>query len=634
MLQNLLLVLLPLQTHLNPSTIQSQPPRSPAGGMRLQVGESAHVRLDRVGYLPNGQKIAVLREPVVGFDGPLPFAVPAQLELREAFTSRVAFQGPITPWNGGAVHGQSGDRVWYFDFSGLTVPGEYVLFEPGSSEPMQGVRIADDVYHDVAEQAVRAFYYQRCGVAKHAAHGGNSHADGSPCHVGTGQDLLCRSILDPVGGAVLDLSGGWHDAGDYNKYVTFATHTLSALLDGYEAGAHVLGDDLGIPESGNGVPDYLDELRYELEWLLRMQLPDGSVLHKVSVTGFQSASPPSADGAARFYGPPTASATISACGVLAHAARVFGGEGSPGSLAFAAQMRGAAESAWDWLEANPSAIPSNYDNMGFSSVAAELSPYTQEMRRLYAAAELLHLTGEVTYRGWFDSRYQNSHLFQWNWASPFEMDGQEALWAYLHAPLGSAVVKGSIRMQYGQVLSGAGQLGQWNGQVDAYRAPMGDQDHVWGNNAHKASSGSMFQQMLRLGLDPSNHSGYRNAAAGYLHYLHGVNPLGFCYLTNLDGLGVVGSVREMYHGWFAHGTVWDNADQGPGPAPGFVVGGVNPNFAPDPSYSGPALVPPQSQPILKSYLDWNTGWPQNSWELSEPAIGYQAQYIRLLASFL
>ena len=64
-----------------------------------------------------------------------------------------------------------------------------------------------------------------------------------------------------------------------------------------------------------------------------------------------------------------------------------------------------------------------------------------------------------------------------------------------------------------------------------------------------------------------------------------------------------------------------------------MTGGPNPAFAPDPAYAGPPLVPPRNQPAMKSYRDWNTGWPQNSWEVTEPAIGYQGRYVRLLAAF-
>jgi hypothetical protein len=109
--------------------------------------------------------------------------------------------------------------------------------------------------------------------------------------------------------------------------------------------------------------------------------------------------------------------------------------------------------------------------------------------------------------------------------------------------------------------------------------------------------------------------------------------MGFVYLTNMNTLGAEFSVNEMYHAWFADGTVWDSAATSLyGPPPGYLTGGPNPSYSPDASYMGPPIEPPENQPIQKSYRDWNTSWPQNSWEVTECHIPYQAAYVRLLAN--
>jgi endoglucanase len=113
-----------------------------------------------------------------------------------------------------------------------------------------------------------------------------------------------------------------------------------------------------------------------------------------------------------------------------------------------------------------------------------------------------------------------------------------------------------------------------------------------------------------------------------------VNPLGMVMLTNMVAYGAEKSVNEIYHGWFGDGTDFDNALSSPyGPAPGYVTGGPNPTYEPDASYPTD-IVPPQNQPAQKSYKDWNTSWPENSWEITEPAIYYQAAYIKLLSKFV
>jgi MYXO-CTERM domain-containing protein len=92
--------------------------------------------------------------------------------------------------------------------------------------------------------------------------------------------------------------------------------------------------------------------------------------------------------------------------------------------------------------------------------------------------------------------------------------------------------------------------------------------------------------------------------------------------------GAEASVNEIYHAWFDDASAWDNAKtSAKGPAPGYLVGG------PNKSYSGPTS-PPKGQPAQKCYKDWNTGWPENSWEVSEPAIYYQAAYLKLLSKFV
>jgi len=144
-----------------------------------------------------------------------------------------------------------------------------------------------------------------------------------------------------------------------------------------------------------------------------------------------------------------------------------------------------------------------------------------------------------------------------------------------------------------------------------------------------------------------------SAAMGYLHYIHGVNPLGLVYLTNMKSAGAEHSATTMFHNWFAHGTRWSEVSGAmPGPPPGYLVGGPNPEYSMDkcctaafgmPEYrcllAAFALclnshAPPRGQPPLKSYRQFNDGWPVNSWEVTEPSIGYQAQYIRVLAKYV
>jgi hypothetical protein len=165
--------------------------------------------------------------------------------------------------------------------------------------------------------------------------------------------------------------------------------------------------------------------------------------------------------------------------------------------------------------------------------------------------------------------------------------------------------------------------------TDAYRAYLKDADYTFGSNRDKAQLAHLYLDMVRYNLDAPNQVAYGKAGADYLHYLHGVNPVGIVYLTNMYTAGATRAANELYHSWFWDGTSWDNAlTSANGPPPGLLTSG------PNPSYTG-NQTPPLGQPIQKSYRDWNgVGASENSYEITEPGIYYQAAYIRLLASFV
>ncbi len=489
--------------------------------------------------------------------------------------------------------------------------------------------IGGAVYAEVLVQTQRSYYYQRCGTAKAAPYADPRWCD-TVCHLGAQQDLDCRLVTDPQPATSRDLSGGWHDAGDYNKYVNYADDALHDLLFAWEDHPGVWSDATGLPESGNGRPDLLDEIAWEFRWLLKMQLADGSVLHKLGVTDWSAASPPSADSGPRRYAPATASATISACGAWAHGAIVFGSQPDSASLAFAAELENAALSAWNWLELHPEEIPSNYDNAGFLTVACEDDPYWQTVNRLGAAAYLFLLTGDTQFRDFFDANYTQAHLIEWWWVSHWEALAQDALLYYTRAAEATPAVVQDIFYHY--QIGAQSLLNRLQQDADAYCVLVDPDAYTWASNRSVAQMGIICAALVEYDLDPLHADLYRLAAADHLHYIHGVNPNGLVYLSHMDEYAAERSVTQFYHQWFCDGSVWDSSEESLyGPAPGFLTGGPNSYYQPDPEYSGPPIVPPQNQPPQKSYRDWNTDWPENSWEVTENHIPYQATYLRLLA---
>ncbi len=602
-----------------------------------------HIKVDQFGYRPADRKVAVISNPVTGYNSNSPFTPGAVYQVRRWADDAVVYTSGVTAWNSGVTHAQSGDKVWWFDFSPVTEPGEYYVTDVMLNVRSHVFTVSNSVYLDLMKQVSRVFYYQRCGSPKSTPFAQTGWSD-SACHTHNLQDTDCRLYNNNNPSTSKNLSGGWHDAGDYNKYVNF---TFSALIDmmlAYRENPNAWGDNFNIPESGNGIPDILDEIKYELDWILKMQNPNGSVNCIVGVQNYASASPPSLDYAQRFYGPATTSATFTASALFALGALQFN---TAGQTNYATILRSASENAWTWGVANPSVTFYNSGIIGAGE--QEVDSYERLSRKMTAACFLYALTGASAYKSFFEGNYTQIHLLQWSYAYPFETPQQDMLLYYASLPGATSSVANAIRNAYRNSLktNNSDNLPAYLNNSDAYRAYLSNQNNTWGSNTTKGHQGYMFLSMITYGLDTLNNTNYRNAAKGFLDYFHGVNPTSFCYITNMAQFGAENSINEIYHAWFTDGSVlWDKVGVSTyGPAPGYVTGGPNPTYSLDgccPSNCSPynqlcnsALVtPPLSQPIQKSYRDWNTSWPQNSWTITEPGIYTQAAYLRLLSGFV
>jgi len=601
--------------------------------LRAQPGTiTEHLKIDQFGYPTDVEKICVINNPTAGFDfNAGDFYTPGNtLKLCKASDNSIVFSANISSWHNNTSYSQSGDLVWWFNFSTYTTPGTYYVYDPANNKRSFNFDIRDDVYTNVLRHAVRMFYYQRSGFAKTAQYAGD-WTDGAS-HLGTQQDLDCRLVTNPVASTSKQLQGGWFDAGDYNKYVNFAYEPIHDLCLAYIERPDIWTDDYNIPESGNGNPDLLDEVKRETDWLLRMQESNGSVLMKVSVTDYSAASPPSVDSGFRRYGLAQASATRMACSMYAVAAIAFNMTGNPTMQLYADTLELAAINAWNWLIANPAF--SNYNNAGFLSANPEISSYQQTSAQVGAAVLLFALTGNTTYRNYVDNNYTQIQPIQWTYWYCWESIIQDLLLYYSVMPGGTAAVKTAIRNSFSNSMTNSGNLlPAITNTSCAYRAFMNDGDNTWGSNRPRGHTGSIFYNVITYAIN-ANTSLYRNAAIGYLNFLHGVNPITRVQLTNMYDYGAEKCANQMYHSWFADGTNYDDAITSLyGPAPGYQPGGFNPNYTPDPAYGG-TIVPPQNQPSLKSYKDWNTSWPENSWEVTETSISNQGSYVKLLSKFV
>lgn len=582
---------------------------------------TGHLHVDQFGYLPAERKVAVLSDPQRGFNAGDRYSPPAQLEIRRAADGAMVFSGPPLLYDGGRTDAVSGDRGWWFDFTPLHRPGRYYVFDPALGRRSPVFRIGADVYAPVLRAAMRVFYYQREATAHRAPWAEPPWQDG-PSFL---QDQATRAVWardDPS--TARDLHGGWADAGDTNKYPSFLSEVIHPLLYAWQANPAVFTDDFDIPESGNGLPDLLDEVKWELEWLARMQDADGGVFIKMGMASVpeggahgpqapdsgRATSPYSRDRHPRFYAPKCSASTIVAAGVFAHAARVYAAFGPWKS--FAADLRARAERAWQWYLTHPRSY--DCDTHAVMSGPANLDAREQDAAEAVAAMHLWALTGEARYHDDFRAKFASlPQLAEAVWA-PHGMGQANTLFEYLSLPGADRATCARIAQAYRRSLQSPQFMPQ-HGEDELYRAWMPVSSYHWGSNRTRACHGLAALEGADAGLAGPLAGRLRQRALDQLHALHGVNPLSLVYLSNMGRLGAELSAVRMYHEWF-----------GDDPAPGYLVGGPNRD------YDG-NLAWVREQPPAKAYAELNNAPGNRSYELTEPAIYYQATYIRLLSAF-
>jgi hypothetical protein len=569
---------------------------------------TSHIHVDQFGYLPDETKMAVVSDPQNGFNAADHFTVSSTLELRQVADGKIVFRGPAVLFDDGKTDSISGDRGWWFDFSGVRQPGDYYVFDPKLGVRSHVVRIGPAVYRDVLRAAVKMFYYQREATAHIAPWAEAPWRDG-PTFL---QDREARAVWARQDASTArDLSGGWMDAGDTNKYPPFLIETVHALLYAWRANPAAFTDDFNVPESGNGLPDLLDEVKWELDWLEKMQDADGGVFVKMGTTEYSATSPLSTDRHPRYYGPKCSGATIVTAGVFAHAARVFS-QFAPWR-AFGEELGRRAERAWTWYTTHPRSY--DCDSGVIKAGSANMNADEQDRAEAVAAMHLWALTGKPEYHAAFKQQVGKMRQLSEKVWSSYEADAAEALLDYRTLPGADRAVSDQISQTLTRSLGSPLFMPQ-DGAGELYRAWMPDSCYHWGSNRVRACHGVVATATVDYNLAGDRGALLRQRALDMLHSLHGVNPLDLVYLSNMERYGAESSVKRLYHEWF-HGE----------PAPGYLVGGPNKDY-------GGSIDWIKHQPPAKAYLDTNAGWPQNSWEMSEPAIYYQATYIRLLADFV
>ena len=618
-----------------------------SSGQLIEI--SNEIVVDQFGYRNESTKIAVVRDPQVGFDADINYLPGNEFLLVNASSNEIVFSGQLTQWNGGNTDAASGDKIWWFDFSEITENGVFYVSDETENKRSYDFVISNHVYDDLLKTAFKTFFYQRAGFAKQAPFAGEGWQDAAS-HLGPLQDANCRQFNDPSNSSTeKDLSGGWYDAGDYNKYTSWAANYIITMLRMFKERPEIWTDDFGIPESGNGISDMLDEIKWGMDWLLKMQQDDGGSL---SVMGLDASSPPSAATGPSYYGPKTANATWKSSAAFAIGAKCFRAADPDLFESYADSLEARAIAAWSWAGQNPS---SQFANNSWSTNSLGLGAGNQEtdslgrfFAKMSSALYLYDLTLEPQYLTVFENGISDFPLIAWNnYLSQYFQESQNLLFHYLTLSDINEQLANQIRAATLAATMGPGDFSAaLLNQLDPYRAFI--DDYNWGSNQYKSDYGNYFLRLRESNIDAANNEQYTIAAEDYLHYIHGVNPLQLVYLSHTGDIGGDNHLMEFYHSWFSNGSaLWDREGISTyGPAPGFLSGGPNEFYEVDgccPNDCGSAennalcnaesVSPPLNQPPMKSYKDFNTSWPLNSWQITENSNGYQVAYLSLLSKF-
>jgi endoglucanase len=545
---------------------------------------STAIKVDQVGYSINGPKVALVSAPAGSF------------EVRRSSDGHVVFRGKLTA---SAVDGNSGDTVEAADFSTLHNAGRYYLEVPGVGRSWD-FAVEKNVFDRAYYLAMRGFYGQRCGVAvdmgpefpeyKHAA-----------CHQ--------KGEFHPSSGASGPRNniGGWHDAGDYGRYVVNSGVTTGTLLWAWEIyGKKLKAISLKIPESGNGTPDILNETRWNLEWMLKMQDDDGGVWQKQTSEHFSGFVAPEDDdlpseviGTGKApYKSTCATADLAAVGAIA--ARVY----KPFDRAFAARALDAARKAWAWAEKNPDVMFRNPPGVS----TGEYGDRSCTDERVWAAAELWRTTREKPYNDFFFQEYakylpdlDSPPAENWNTL------GAMGLWSYALGKRKGSDHEAIKAIRSRTVAAARAVVERTNG--NPYRMSMQARDYVWGSNSVAAGYGVYLLIANRFEPDKS----FRDAARDNLHYLLGRNTFSLSWVTQLGEH----SVQHPHHRP-------SGAGKQPGPWPGLLAGGPNAG-----RQDAVLAALPKDLPPARVYADQLASYASN-----EIAINWQASLVFLLAGQL
>lgn len=499
------------------------------------------VKVNQIGYKPDDVKTVVVTS---GDD--------TKFKIVKADTEETVYIGEYGML---AFDAALGSNVKQGDFSDFKTPGTYRIISSPSGASYD-FSIGDNLYDDIYKDVVLMLYNQRCGTALEESISGEFAHDA--CHMDE------AVIYGDSSGTTVDVSGGWHDAGDYGRYVVSGAKTVQDLFLAYEDYGYD-ADDIGIPESGNGIPDLLDEAKYELDWMLKMQdQTSGGVYHKVTALVFPETVLAVDETDQMVLAPISYNATGDFAAIMAKASVLYRDIDAD----FADTCLAAAEKAYDYMLAN--ADMSGYKNPE-DIVTGEYPDSGKADEYLWASAELYIATGADEYLNATKDALEASYAEGLGWAAVgtyplYDLAKAEGIDADIQSQ-----AKEEILYQADTLLA----------KCEKSNIFVSIKNFPWGSNMVIADDGMLFLMANNL----ESNDKYLEYAQKQRDYIFGVNGTGYCYVT---GYGTLSPVSTHHRPSQVLGQTM----------PGMLVGGPDSNLE-DP-YANAVLY---GMPAALSYVD-------------------------------
>jgi endoglucanase len=541
--------------------------------------------LNQVGFLPSSQKIVV----VTGKTDVAKFYVIAN--------DSIYFTGTLSEEKQSR---NSSILTRIADFSSFNKEGVYTISVPGVGNSYQ-FKIDKDVFNDVSKAVLKAYYFMRSDMPLDAKYAGKwARAAGHP---DTAIEIHASAATDkrPTG-TIISSPKGWYDAGDYNKYIVNSGITIATLLSAYEDFPDYFKKlKTNIPESNDAVPDILNEVLYNLRWMLTMQDPnDGGLYHKLTNAAFDGMVMPGVTKAPRYVVQKSTAASLDFTAVMAQASRIFANykKQLPNLSDSCLQ---AAIKAWNWAEKNPSVL---YDQRSINQkfdpdiTTGEYGDRSVNDEWFWSAAELFTTTDDKKYFSIINERVKDrAGLPGWNNVAML------GYYSFIRNEKKLKTASSIIQMMKDTIIGMADDY-LLNKTSNAFATVIGGnhREFVWGSNAIAANQGVLLINAYFI----TKNKKYIDGALSNLDYLLGRNATNYCFVT---GVGTKSPMHPHHRPSVSDAIVE--------PVPGMLVGGPNPGQQDHCAY-------PFKEPET-SYVDSDCAYAAN-----EIAINWNAPMVYLV----